>query len=147
MLVRIISNSIIHFGICSHYQNLDSPSYPFSYCPSIGAAALFSALFGIATIIHAYQAFHFRKRYLWVLIMGGIWETLAFTTRTLEINDYNNDGLNKTSFLLILLSPLWINAFDYILLGRMVYFYMPDKKIMGIRAERIAIFFVVSDIT
>lgn len=32
-----------------------------TYCPSFGAAVAFSVLFGLATIAHIYQAYHYRK--------------------------------------------------------------------------------------
>jgi hypothetical protein len=48
--------------------------------------------------------------------------------------------------LLILLAPLWINAFDYMILGRMIYYYLPEKKLLGIGAQRFAVYFVCMDI-
>lgn len=48
--------------------------------------------------------------------------------------------------LLILLAPLWVNAFDYMILGRMIYYYLPEKKLLGIGAQRFAVYFVCMDI-
>lgn len=120
--------------------------YPFNYCPSTQAAIIFSILFALTTAGHIWQAWHYGKQFCWVLIMGGIWETIAFLTRVQEIKHPENVHLVRTSFLFILLAPMWINAFDYVLLGRMVYFFIPDKKILGMRAQRIAIGFVLGDI-
>lgn len=39
-----------------------------------------------------------------------------------------------------------VNAFAYMLLGRMIHFYLPDKKLCGIRAPSIAKYFVCLDI-
>ena len=48
--------------------------------------------------------------------------------------------------LFVLLAPLWLNAFDYIVFGLMVYYFLPERRIAGIRAERIATVFVLCDV-
>ena len=53
--------------------------------------------------------------------MGGLWETGAFVTRALAIVNSTSEGLFDTQYALVLISPLWINAFAYVLLGRLVY--------------------------
>lgn len=50
------------------------------------------------------------------------------------------------SSLLVLLAPLWVNAFVYMVFGRMVYFFLPEQKIVGIRAIHMAKWFVWLDI-
>jgi len=78
--------------------------------------------------------------------MGGIWETASFSIRCISINNQTSEGLYDTHFILFLLAPLWINAFIYMLLGRMVYFFLRDQKLFGIRAQRMALYFVSLDI-
>jgi hypothetical protein len=117
-----------------------------TYCPSLPAAILFSILFGITTSFHIFQAHHFRKTFCWALIMGAVWETAAFVIRCISTQNPTSQGAYDPQFLLILLAPLWINAFDYMLLGRMVYYFLEDQKLFGIRAERMALCFVVLDI-
>lgn len=78
--------------------------------------------------------------------MGAIWETLSFIIRNLSIQNPTSQGIYTPSFILFLLAPLWINAFDYMLLGRMVYHFLPNQKLFGIRAQRMAVYFVVLDI-
>lgn len=34
---------------------------PWTYCPSFGAAVAFAVFFGLATVAHIYQAYHYRK--------------------------------------------------------------------------------------
>ncbi|KAF9530893.1 RTA1 like protein-domain-containing protein [Crepidotus variabilis] len=122
----------------------------FLYCPSIPAAILFAVLFGLLTIAHLTQSIVFRKRFCWVIIMGGIWETTGFVFRVLTILHQGNSTLatayGNPSQLLILLSPLWVNAFTYVLFGRMVYFFLPARKILGVRAQRMGLLFVLLDI-
>jgi hypothetical protein len=124
----------------------DSNNANFLYCPSPMPSILFSVLFGLTAIAHVLQAFIFKKRFCWVIIMGTLWETLGFILRTLAIYNATNSGYAIASQLLILLSPLWINAFDYMVLGRMVYFFLPDQRIWGIRATRLTLIFVLLDI-
>jgi hypothetical protein len=78
--------------------------------------------------------------------MGAIWETTSFVIRTISIQHPSAEGIYDLHFILFLLAPLWINAFVYMLLGRMVYYYIPDKKLFRIRAERMALIFVLLDI-
>jgi hypothetical protein len=39
-----------------------------------------------------------------------------------------------------------VNAFAYMLLGRMIHFYLPEKKLCGIKAPSMARYFVCLDI-
>lgn len=69
------------------------------------------------------------------------------TTRIAEITlTVENQSVDNASFVFILLAPLWINAFVYIMLGRAVWMYMPDKKLGGIGARRLGGLFIVLDI-
>lgn len=79
--------------------------------------------------------------------MGAIWETASFVIRIISIQNPTSQGAYDPSFILFLLAPLWINAFDYMLLGRMVYHYLPNKRLFGIRAERMTMCFVLLDLT
>jgi hypothetical protein len=79
--------------------------------------------------------------------MGAIWETASFVIRIISIQYPTSQGAYDPSFILFLLAPLWINAFDYMLLGRMVYHYLPNKRLFGIRAERMTMCFVLLDLT
>ena len=49
------------------------------------------------------------------------------------------------SQILVLLVPLWINAFDYMLLTRMVHFFGPSRPLFRIRASTLAPIFVSLD--
>ena len=128
-------------------EDLNDPQNQWPYCPSFAAAVLFAILYGILTSAHIVQAFHYRKRFCWVLIMGGLWETAAFIIRILSIQNQSSQGLYTPQFALILIAPLWINAFDYMLLGRMVHYFLPGRRIFGVKPQRMALVFVLLDIT
>lgn len=78
--------------------------------------------------------------------MGAIWETLSFIIRCISIQNPTSEGAFDPQYILFLLAPLWINAFDYMLLGRMVYQYLPNQKLFGVKAQRMAVYFVLFDI-
>lgn len=49
--------------------------------------------------------------------------------------------------MMLMLSVPGFNAFDYMLLGRMIYYYLPSRSIFGIRATSLTKIFVLFDIT
>lgn len=96
--------------------------------------------------IHLIQAILYRRRYCWVIIMAAIWEAGAFALRVQATLDQTKEGAMVPSVLLIYLAPILLNAFVYMVFGRMVYYYIPEQKIVGIRAQRMALIFVWLDI-
>ncbi|KAK5065259.1 hypothetical protein LTR84_001097 [Exophiala bonariae] len=124
----------------------DAPDALWVYCPSFEAAILFSVLFGLTTIAHITQAIIYRKRFAFVLIMGAIWECGGYVFRTLAVTQQKNSAFQIVQQLLILLAPLWINAYIYMLLGRMIHFFLVDDRVFGLRARRITKCFVWFDV-
>ena len=118
----------------------------FMYNPSFGAAIFFAVVFGLSTLLHAYQARRYAKRFCWVIIMAGAWETAGFSIRAAATRDQTQLALFMPEEMLILLAPLWVNAFIYMLFGRMVYYYLPERKVWGFPANRLAVVFVCMDI-
>lgn len=126
-----------------------NPDALWEYCPSLPAAVLFTVLFGLTTCTHVVQASIYRKPFAAVLIMGGLWETGGYVARIFAIENQLSSGVYTAQMLLILLAPLWINAYIYMLLGRMVHFFLePDRdRVFKIRARLITRMFVLFDIT
>jgi len=122
-------------------------NYAFMYCPSFPAAVLFSVLFGLTTIAHIIQAVHYRKKFCWVVIMAGLWETAGLVLRVFSVLHTTSTAFGEPSQILILLAPLWINAFLYVLMSRVVHFFVPEKHVAGISARRLSLCFVLLDIT
>ncbi|KAK6948727.1 hypothetical protein Daesc_010497 [Daldinia eschscholtzii] len=77
--------------------------------------------------------------------MAGIWETLAYLFRTVSTRHQQSSGIYLVFQIFILLAPLWVNAFDYMVLGRMIYCLVPSRQIFGIPAQAIAAGFVTFD--
>lgn len=78
--------------------------------------------------------------------MGGIWETISFAVHALGAHDQQNVGYSTAHQLLFLLAPLWINAFVYMTFARTVYFFLPEQRVLGIRASSLAKYFVIADV-
>ncbi|KAJ5579648.1 uncharacterized protein N7459_005633 [Penicillium hispanicum] len=116
------------------------------YVPSFAAAVLFCVLYGLTTGVHIGQAIVYKKGYAWVITMGALWELIAFIFRTLQTLHQNNANYDTFYTIFFLLAPVWINAFLYMTLGRMINFYLPDKRLVGISARRFGVIFVCLDI-
>lgn len=118
----------------------------YNYNPSFAAALVFSILFFITTALHVFQAFKYHKKFCWVIIMGALWELISFVLRSIGSRFQQAQQYAYLSQIFQLLAPLWVNAFCYMVLGRMVYFFIPEKAVGGIKAIRMAKIFVLLDI-
>lgn len=78
--------------------------------------------------------------------MGCLWELAAYGTRVAGTK--NQQDINDLLFfqIFVLLAPLWVNAFCYMVLGRMIHFFLPTHSILGIRASWLSVVFVLLDI-
>ena len=119
----------------------------YNYNPSFVAALIFAIIFGITTFAHIYQAFAYKKvRLCWVIVMGSTWEFASFALRVAGTKNQQSTPIAFVSQILVLLAPMWVNAFDYMVMGRMIYFFVPEQKIWGIKGIKIAKIFVWLDI-
>jgi hypothetical protein len=119
----------------------------YNYYPSFAAALLFAILFGVSTFAHIYQGvYHKKMRLCWTLIMGAAWEFAGFSIRVAGTKDQQSFAFSFVSQILVLLAPMWVNAFVYMVLGRMIYFFVPEQQVWGIKGIKIAKIFVWLDI-
>jgi hypothetical protein len=86
------------------------------------------------------QAIHLLKSY------RSAWEFESFALRAAGTKNQQSVPIAFVSQFLVLLAPMWINAFDYMVMGRMIYFFIPDQKVFGIKGIKIAKIFVWLDI-
>lgn len=126
-------------------QSKKLTSYP-KY-PSFAAAIFFAVAFGLSLSTHIFQAFlHKKWRFCWVVIMGVAWEFTAFSVRALSTKNQKVEIYQIVSQIFVLLAPMWINAFVYMVMGRMIYFFVPDQQIWNVKAAKIAKIFVWLDV-
>ncbi|RAH48700.1 RTA1 domain-containing protein [Aspergillus brunneoviolaceus CBS 621.78] len=145
------------------------------YVPSFAAAVLFGVLFGFTTICHLVQAVIYKKRYAWVVIMGALWELLAFIFRALLTRKQNSDIYDTLYTIFFLLAPICeqalpslyhslsaiplptiappsthnakgINAYLYMTLGRLIHFFLPTRRLAHLTSTHYARLFVWLDI-
>ncbi|PGH18059.1 hypothetical protein AJ79_00686 [Helicocarpus griseus UAMH5409] len=126
--------------------DLDDDETGWVYCPSVEAAILFTALFGLTSLVHMFQWYTFRKKFSWVIVMSCLWETAGFAFRIVSAQRIRGLWHFIPQQLFIILAPVWLNAFVYMVMGRMIYFFIPEKKIFGVSAKRITLVFVLLDI-
>ncbi|PMD41357.1 RTA1 domain-containing protein, partial [Hyaloscypha variabilis F] len=124
----------------------NDPQNQWIFCPSIPGAIAGLALFSIITLAHFVQAFMYRKRFCWVICMATSWEIASFVFRVLGARDPRNELYNTGSQILVILAPLWVNAFAYMVMGRMVYYWLPSKSVWNIKARKLTKIFVWFDV-
>jgi hypothetical protein len=130
----------------SQILDLTAEDAQYIYCANGPAAVLFSVLFGLTFLVHLAQAFLFRKRFCWVIVVGSGWQCIGLIMRTYSTIDQTKTSTAAAGQLLVLLTPLWVNAFVYMIFGRMVYYYVPDQRVAGIKAQSLAKVFIWLDI-
>ncbi|RYP67625.1 hypothetical protein DL770_008584 [Monosporascus sp. CRB-9-2] len=64
--------------------------------------------------------------------MASLWETVAYLFRTVSTRHQNIAGVYIVYRVFILMSPLWVNTFIYLLFKRMVHYFAPSRKVLSI---------------
>lgn len=78
--------------------------------------------------------------------MSALWQTLTYIFRTLSIQNPGSYGNYAAWFVLILVAPLWTNAYAYTVFGRMVWNYTATHKLWRIKAWQFGLIFIILDI-
>ncbi|RAO69752.1 uncharacterized protein BHQ10_005764 [Talaromyces amestolkiae] len=110
------------------------------------AAIAFLVFFLLTFVAHVAQGIYYRKVYTWVISMSALWQSITYILRIISIKNPTSLGDYAGWFVLILISPLWTNAFVYMVFGRMVWNYIPDATLWRVPAWRFGYYFVILDI-
>lgn len=78
--------------------------------------------------------------------MAVLWETVGLALRVLASTDQSNSTYQTISNIMVLLAPLWLNAFVYMVFGRAVYYWLPSKRIGRLKARTMTKCFVWLDV-
>ncbi|KAJ5233665.1 uncharacterized protein N7469_005431 [Penicillium citrinum] len=92
------------------------------YTPSTAAAAIFTVLFGLSSIMHFYQLIRTRTWFMIPFLIGGLLETVGYIGRLLssiEAPDFTKGPYIMQSAL-ILIAPAFLAASIYMTLGRII---------------------------
>ena len=100
-----------------------APHVYYQYEPSLPAAALFSALFGLATLLHIFQMIRARTWFMIPFVIGALFEAGGYAARAVSANQNpgpytQNPYIVQT--LLLLVAPTLFAASIYMELGRIV---------------------------
>ncbi|KAJ2900594.1 hypothetical protein MKZ38_002390 [Zalerion maritima] len=128
------------------YVPPESCNANYGYYPNFEANLAFAVLFGITLAAHFGQAFFFKKVYAWVAVMGASWELVAFAVRTYGAHNQQSLDYVVIGTLFLLLAPLWLNAFCFMTVARLVYYVVEDQAIWRFKAGRMTKIFVWLDI-
>lgn len=138
--------STILFAITYISIALSTAHTEWSFCPSLPASYVLLVCFALTTIVHLVQAIYHKKLYCGVIVISGVAQTLTYIFRVLSIFNPASFAYYAAWFILILVAPLFTNAFVYMVMGRMVWNYTAKAKIMGVTAWRFGLYFIVLDI-
>ncbi|OQO15346.1 hypothetical protein B0A48_00729 [Cryoendolithus antarcticus] len=128
------------------YVPADACNALWNYSPNFAAAVAFSVLFGMVTIAHLAQAIVYRNGFCWVIVMAAVWETGAYAFRALGSKAQQSSAIATVSQILVLVAPIWVNAFAYMVFARIVHFYSPTRKVWLFSPSLLALIFVTLDI-
>ncbi|RDL30475.1 uncharacterized protein BP5553_10353 [Venustampulla echinocandica] len=118
--------------------NTTSVDAQFNYCAQPDPAVAFSVFFGLTFFAHVLQSFTFRKAFCWVVVMAALWQFVGFACRVYATKNQTVNSSGAAANLLVLLAPLWVNAFVYMVFGRIVFYFLPEQKVAGIKAVNMA---------
>ncbi|KAI9843472.1 MAG: hypothetical protein M1837_006318 [Sclerophora amabilis] len=117
------------------------------YTPSKALAIVFFILYFFTTTAHLLQLYRYRTFFLIPLVIAATWETAGYMIRIVSASNHLEDiSLYSTSLSLIVLAPALVAAFDYMLLGRMLIRFVPEKKALRLPARKITYIFVTCDV-
>lgn len=118
------------------------------YEPSLPAAIIFIVLFGLATLLHAFQMFKTRTWFMVPFLIGGIFETIGYIGRVLSASENPgpyNLGPYIIQAVLLLVAPALFAASIYMELARIVHMVDADKHLF-IRRSWLTKIFVIGDV-
>ena len=120
----------------------------YHYTPSLAAAAVFLAVFGLSTLVHSFQCIRARAWYMIPLIIGGTCETVGYIGRVLNSKEAPNYGLPGyiLQSLLLLISPALMAASVYMVLGCIVTAVHGEAR-CPIQRKYLTLTFVLGDFT
>ncbi|KAF4445649.1 Protein RTM1 [Fusarium austroafricanum] len=128
------------------YVPPESCNANYGFYPNWEDNTAFAVAFGLSTVAHLAQAIFLKKKFCWVIVMGASWECICFIARALGARDQQQAAYVTVSTLLFLLAPIWINAFIYMIVARLVHFVIPQRRVAGISAQWLAKIFVTFDV-
>ncbi|ODN84436.1 hypothetical protein L202_00386 [Cryptococcus amylolentus CBS 6039] len=120
---------------------------PLRYIPNKALNILAAALFFLVAIILTIWAFKRKANYFLAMVIGAWAEGVGFVLRVILRKNVHSVPLYVVCNLFIILSPCAFLAADYVLLGRLVQHLNAHECIRPLKAKRISLMFIMSDVT
>ncbi|PYH97598.1 RTA1-domain-containing protein [Aspergillus ellipticus CBS 707.79] len=117
------------------------------FTPSLAAAVMFVALFGLSTILHFQQMISTRTWFMITFIIGGILETIGYIGRILSAIEAPNYTVGPYAMqsALILIAPAFLAATIYMELGRIINLTHAESPYV-VRPKWLTAIFVAGDV-
>ncbi|KAJ3250082.1 hypothetical protein HK103_004090, partial [Boothiomyces macroporosus] len=112
--------------------------------PNKNLAYMASCVNFIIGFAHLYLSVRYKAKFMIALILGTFFEGLGYATRIGSINNPFDIGMFAGQQSLIVISPVFICATQYVILGKLIN--CVDSKLSPIPPKWIASLFVSSDI-
>ncbi|KAK4545498.1 hypothetical protein LTR36_002848 [Oleoguttula mirabilis] len=87
-----------------------------------------------------------RKPYSWVICFSGGLQTAAYVLRTISIRQVTNSSVYSLWFILMMIAPVWTNAYAYMVMGRMVFNFTSTGSVAKVKAWHFGLIFVLLDV-
>ncbi|KAL6237722.1 hypothetical protein BDW75DRAFT_72029 [Aspergillus navahoensis] len=104
-----------------------SSSY-YHYGPSMGAAAVFAALYSLAFIGTVAQWLRFRPVVWLVMVIAAAMEAVGYISRCISIQDTSARTVYVLQFALLILAPVLMTGALYVLFGRIIFVVVPREQ-------------------
>ncbi|KAK5164737.1 uncharacterized protein LTR77_009400 [Saxophila tyrrhenica] len=78
---------------------------------------------------------------------AAFWETGAYVFRALGSKNQQSSGIATVAQILVLVAPIWVSAFAYMVFARIVHFYSPTCKVWFFSPSILALIFITLDFT
>ncbi|QKX62190.1 uncharacterized protein TRUGW13939_09349 [Talaromyces rugulosus] len=122
----------------------------YDYDPSLAAAAIFAALYGVCFIWTTYLWLKHRAWVCLIMVVASAMESVGYIARCISTQNQQNQSIYVLQFSLTVLAPLLVAAFCYILFGRLTYLVIPREsrtwKVIWVPPRFVTPIFVFFDI-
>ncbi|KAL2822151.1 RTA1 like protein-domain-containing protein [Aspergillus cavernicola] len=106
----------------------EDPDSYYNYDPSLGAAALFAVLYGLAFIGTVVQWLRFRPVIWLVMVISAAMEAVGYIARTVSTQDVTARTVYVLQFSLLILAPVLMAGALYVLFGRIIFLVVPKDQ-------------------
>lgn len=103
----------------------------FPYKPSSAAAIFFTVAFGLTALVHIFQAARNRALFMLVIIIATLLQVIGYVMRKLAIDNDPQMWSYVISQVCIVVSPAFVAAQDYMVVGRMMSYVGPESTFIS----------------